>query len=536
MNITYNIYRISTSNLSRLIQGLSKTELVKQKTKITNNFTSTFYFSENPIGHDVWWADAYKEYLIDNSSKPRNIFYYALLISEPKSLKAKHAYLVSLGKSHFYLNKFIDRDFGINLAVRIADEETILLKKSTYFSSVKTGELSSYIRFIKNNYDPGESVDHLKLKASKVDIWGDKNIIFSDSIQISSDIIPTDIEELLNRIEQHMSHNEVIHLPKLETVRDSLFRDELDGHLLTAIRKDQFEFSLSEFEVTGCNIRLESINFDYDIYIKDGRGPENTREKLGDSLNKNGVSEYIKKLDENIPLCDIKIKSTCDLMGRRTRALREVIEFSFQLHESQYILKRGIWYIFNNTFMQLLKKSLENISYSYRDNLYESEYQKWKSDKECEIKRNNSNTLNKILYREFFFNEKMCEKYNYELLDRKTENVESMTVTARDYKVEIADLYDKDKREAISVKISDDSSSLIYNIVQSLTSIELHINNSLSKDRKIETASLWFIFTQKVNKITEFNSIQFLLSLESWKKRMNAIGVKPNIYISQHIK
>ncbi|HDX8438022.1 TPA: hypothetical protein RQN11_003612 [Aeromonas dhakensis] len=130
----------------------------------------------------------------------------------------------------------------------------------------------------------------------------------------------------------------------------------------------------------------------------------------------------------------------------------------------------------------------------------------------------------------------MCEKYNYELLDRKTENVESMTVTARDYKVEIADLYDKDKREAISVKISDDSSSLIYNIVQSLTSIELHINNSLSKDRKIETASLWFIFTQKVNKITEFNSIQFLLSLESWKKRMNAIGVKPNIYISQHIK
>ncbi|HDZ8884473.1 TPA: hypothetical protein RUX32_004262, partial [Aeromonas dhakensis] len=193
---------------------------------------------------------------IDNSSKPRNIFYYALLISEPKSLKAKHAYLVSLGKSHFYLNKFIDRDFGINLAVRIADEETILLKKSTYFSSVKTGELSSYIRFIKNNYDPGESVDHLKLKASKVDIWGDKNIIFSDSIQISSDIIPTDIEELLNRIEQHMSHNEVIHLPKLETVRDSLFRDELDGHLLTAIRKDQFEFSLSEFEVTGCNIRL----------------------------------------------------------------------------------------------------------------------------------------------------------------------------------------------------------------------------------------------------------------------------------------
>ncbi|MGL6526275.1 hypothetical protein ACSZNV_15570 [Aeromonas hydrophila] len=103
-----------------------------------------------------------------------------------------------------------------------------------------------------------------------------------------------------------MSHNEVIHLPKLETVRDSLFRDELDGHLLTAIRKDQFEFSLSEFEVTGCNIRLESINFDYEIYIKDGRGPENTREKLGDSLNKNGVSEYIKKLDENIPLCDIK--------------------------------------------------------------------------------------------------------------------------------------------------------------------------------------------------------------------------------------
>jgi hypothetical protein len=48
----------------------------------------------------------------------------------------KEIYAVSLGKSHFYLSKFIELDFGISLAIRMANEQSILLKKSRYLQEL----------------------------------------------------------------------------------------------------------------------------------------------------------------------------------------------------------------------------------------------------------------------------------------------------------------------------------------------------------------------------------------------------------------
>ncbi|MFZ7327767.1 hypothetical protein, partial [Comamonas jiangduensis] len=44
-----------------------------------------------------------------------------------------------------------------------------------------------------------------------------------------------------------------------------------------------------------------------------------------------------------------------------------------------------------------------------------------------------------------------------------------------------------------------------------------------------------FVFEKDINKITEFNSIQFLLEIESWKKNVENHGLTPKIYISKLI-
>lgn len=79
-------------------------------------------------------------------------------------------------------------------------------------------------------------------------------------------------------------------------------------------------------------------------------------------------------------------------------------------------------------------------------------------------------------------------------------------------------------------------SELIYNITQSLTALELHKKAFVDTGRDIKKASLWFVFQKEIHQLTDINSINFLLSLEHWRKSILALGFEIAIYISQHIK
>lgn len=538
MATTYNIYKINKESLNEFKKKISSTDLVEQKSKNKNGFSSTFYYSENAEGNDVWWWDTYKDYIKDKDSKPKNVFHYGLLISIPNAKESRYFYVVSLGKSHFYLSKFIERDFGINLAMNIADESSTLLKKSTYYSNVKKAEVASYQKFVANSYEPGESVDHLKLKALDAKIWGDKNIICSDSIQLVFDQSPNEISKILWKIENVAVNLTPIKLPKLEMVKSDLLTSELDAILLDNIKKNDINFSVSEFEVLGPEIIMTQDSSDFEIFTRKGNESFSNRKILGQTLDKSDIVKYITNLDEEIDLNDIKIKFSSESSKRRTKKLKESIEFSTSHQGISYAIRNGLWYQFNDTFIEYLKKSLNSIPIFKKANLIEADYLIWKGKKEKLINKRKTDPSisidDEITYREYWFNKEMSNLYGYKLLDRKNQRVKSISEKGRDYLVEAADLH-KDM-EFISLKISDDASNLIYNIAQSISAIELFDKNLIDAPDSVSHAGLWFVFERAIDNITDINSIQFLLSLQNWKKRVEALGYSPVIYISQHVK
>ena len=539
MSTQYNIYRIKLDLVDNLKLKISTTELVEQKTIASSSFTSTFYYSENVKGNDVWWWKTYNPYINNLSIKPTNKFYYGLLISIPNDNNSEFAYLISLGKSHFYLNEFIERDFGINLAIRMANEKSVLLKKSTYFSSIKKGDVSSYQKFIADNYEPGESVDHLKLKASDTKIWGDKNLIFSDSVQLSDDIPPSNIELILSRIELAMNGEEIISLPKLEMVKRESDVEELDDIVLTAMKTSHLNFSISEFEVIGHQILLSQDNYNYELFTRIGNGPYGNKEKIGNNLDAEQIKKYINNIPDTYKLEHLKLRFEGDTFGSRTTKLKEALEYSTTFKDENYFLRNGLWYKFNQTFMNYIKYSLDKITTSLSYDLIESDYADWKEKKinfieQC--KKNNSQHLldNKLTYREYYFNKLMSDSHGYELWDRDNKTLPSINEDGINYKVEIADLYLDG--EVISLKISEDTSDLIYNVAQSTTAIELTKNKAIDLSVDLKTASLWFVFEKDINKITEFNSVQLLIAVERWKQTVLHHNLEPKIIISKHIK
>lgn len=531
MSIIYNIYRMHKAELNKLKLSLKDNGLVEQKTISNNKFKSTFYFSENNIGNEVWWWEIYKDFIKDKEKNPRNIFHYGLLISEPKN-KNGYVYLVSLGKSHFYLSKYIDKEFGINLAIRMADESTVLLKKSSYLSSTKKSDISSYEKFIVDSYEAGESVDHLKLKAKNKEIWGDRNIIFSDSVQLSSDNTPKNIDSILSNIDDAISGKSHISLPRYKIITDRELVSSLDKKLLEDIKNDSSKISLVEFESYGDNILFINECNKHTLFTRKGIEKHDNKNIIDNCIDIDEIIVYIKNLDDNIGLMDIRISLYYDDTAQRTVLLKNLLETSLHKDNSEYFLRNGTWCTFNETFSEYLKKSLEKIITEKKDDLIEQDYILWKTKKEIEIK--NETSSDKITYREYYFNTLMSDIYKYELLDRKNVSIKSITKGNKNYKIEIADLY-KDE-EIISVKISSDTNELIYNIQQSITSFELYAKKEI-KNKTINTVSLWFAFPQKITnetKITCINSIQFLLAIEHWKKRVESYGLLPKIYLSEH--
>ena len=244
------------------------------------------------------------------------------------------------------------------------------------------------------------------------------------------------------------------------------------------------------------------------------------------------ISDFIKEQKiKNID--DLYIKFKIEESGRFIKPLKELLDFYIDYEKSNYFLKSGKWFKFNETFTEYLKKSLKQIEICLAQDLIEDDYLQWKALKEKKI-RDGEEVDNKITYREYYFNLDMSNKYEYELLDRQLEAIQSLDIKGKKYKVEVADLYKNN--EIISVKISCEPQDLIYNIEQSKSSLELIKQGIIPFNYDLKFASLWLVLEKSISSIVEINSIQFLLAIDPWKKRVEFFGLKPRIYISKHIK
>ncbi|MFA2972323.1 TIGR04141 family sporadically distributed protein [Acinetobacter pittii] len=530
MGNTYNIYKIRPNKYDELIEKIEKVDLIEQKTIISGNYEMTFYFSEKLKGNEIWWWTTYREFFNKDVKAPSNHFFYGLLLCRNTD-DNKEIYAVSLGKSHFYLSKFIEFDFGISLAVRMADENTILLKKSRYFTGTKRQDISSYASFVNDSYESGESVEHIKLKATDKEIWGEKNIIFADSIQMDINKRPEELVEIFNSISDTVKRNPIINLPKLEAVTDEILVEELDNELLTSLLDHKFAVGIEEIRAFGINICFSYSEYSYEIVYRKEKGKTSRRE-LGNSLDILEIAKFVED-EKVVNLDNLKIQFKREDSGVYTSPIKEVIDYYKELEGYCYFLKNGEWFCFNSTFMEYLKRSLDNIETILKEDLIETEYLKWRAEK-AENLDQEVVTDNKILYREYYFNQKLSQEEGYVLLDRQLKEIRAIETGKRKHKIEVADLY-KDN-EIISVKIASKPESLIYNIEQSKTSIELIMQKEVNIEYIINSAALWFVFDKNIQKITDISSIQFLLAIDSWKKRIEFFGLKPRIYISKHNK
>ena len=323
MTSTYNIYKVKPTKLDQLKEKLTSVGLVEQKTLQKDGYSKTFYFSEKVEGNEVWWWKTYRDFFNKDVEEPKNIFNFAVLICI-NTLEPEKIFAVSLGKSHFYLSKFIQLDFGIDLALHMADESSILLKKSRYFTGTKRQDVSSYQQFQINNYEAGESVDHIKLKAANKTLWGKRNIIFADSIQMDMDKQPMHLPEIFKIIEASFKDDQIIHLPKLESANSDIV-DDLDTQTFNHLKNGEGSVDIDQFHVSGVSICFNFHDYDYIIKAKSSEG-RIVSKPLGNTLEVEDISEFLAENPDIHDINNVTVQFKNEDTGRFTRSLKELLD------------------------------------------------------------------------------------------------------------------------------------------------------------------------------------------------------------------
>ena len=183
------------------------------KSKTISGYLYSFYFSKKDPESPVEWMELYKEFLPDEEKRFNRVYFASLLIET----KLDHNYAISLGNAHFYIAKYADSDFGLDLAERIATQE-IKEKYTKYFFNNKN---QSVIKYRDDNdiedSESGEYFQHIKSATVPAASWNwGKTVSFGNSVILKLPLTPDKLYELIKKIEEELIKPVRVNIPELK--------------------------------------------------------------------------------------------------------------------------------------------------------------------------------------------------------------------------------------------------------------------------------------------------------------------------------
>lgn len=337
----YNLYRIIPEKRFELIEKLRPDGLELAKKVEQDDCVLEFLYSRDPDGSDIWWTKTYRDFL-DGVESPKNITYSAAFFVYNDNF----CYAVALGKTYNRIKDYCDPDFGINMACRIAADR-VKIKNSKFFKSRRNRVASTYQSGNRIEFDSGESLDMIRAATIDPALWGsDAN--FGTAVQFSMSIAPDQLSAFAKRIEEVLNQPPRMELPKVVLVRDAMRLKDLDAKLVQVLSSQDHD-----------NIHLISNDHcQYSFYLQGAYG--NLSDK--GEFDKKALQNFLNLQNVNLieQINDIKIR-VYDPEGReRSKNLKALLDYHND--EEGTCLVDGKWYRHNRSFVNFLRREADSIA------------------------------------------------------------------------------------------------------------------------------------------------------------------------------
>lgn len=553
-NLQLNIFKIKDENNIDEIEMIIKEQMKNKRTKrifnkdielngVRYNFDFFFYMTSNE-NKKIDWYEKIKDIFKIEDDIAKDIYSgYGILLIYNDNIK----YVVSFGRAMYLLDKYIDWNFGLEMASKMLDRNAINAQSSKYFSLSKNKSLVVYNNGSFNT-EVGESVDLITANITEIGNHSrinDLNNYINNRVAFSScvktivkleEIKFSDLVTIISDIDIiYRKYPERITIPKLVFLKnDDIMLEKLKEKVNKEILKedDNTNISLCLYTVLDSEITLLEDIEKYELYYS-------RCSQEYDNLSIEDIRDFMNKY----MITDIeKINLRINYMDRdRIIKLYKLLDYTTEIEGDRnfYCLYNGRWAKFNQNYVDKIKNEIieinKRIEYEpkYDLDLKENEETIQKDYKDMLTYLNSPDlTLNEDtrekLYREFVYNYNLSKKINGTLLDRKQFNG-----------IEICDIYANN--ELIHTKIGAPGE---FNecINQSIIGMETwntnkeEIKNKLNI-KNVDTVTLLLITqNQKVLKsrdVNEFSSLRFKLNLIEWYSKVDLIGKKSRVIIAK---
>lgn len=497
-----NVFKIPKQEVGNLKEKIKKLEMSNKYFDTKDGWACTFYLSSKPEVDDISWVKDYETTVPDITSV-KNVVYYAIYICE----KGDHCFALTYGKSHFYVRKFCDGDFGLEMAKRIANENDVKQKASKRFSGRKKKEIKSFVKNTKLDSESGESVDYISagiIPDKQIDFgekskFGSSLIISKDELTV--DGIPATLDAIVNVLNNETARFD---LPKTIEITDPTKIAGYLSSLQAQIKNDitDIETQDNSYDLVGTDFVFYT-NEKYTFHL--GHKKSDQVSELSHSALKKFITDHSIQDNE---ILSIKVDISNDNGKEYSKPLYEMIEY--MVPNENIVLEGGKWKQFNKEYLEQIDSSIDAIT---------------KEPTEAQFAE--------ILVGEPEFNaseEVKSAGYTKDDTDFSKVNIGS------GYTVEAWDLRKANTVHAVKF---GSTQKLVYVCSQAMAMLDIIRNNANLKklDNPPERYCLWLGFERSVPaKISDIRSIILKQHIDMFARKCWEVGIVPVLKFSQKKK
>lgn len=504
----FKIYTQQHAHLSTLLisKGLA---LVDNHNVVDNGTTFHYelYFTEAPAKRPVKWIKELKKQFTVGDFRTES-YSAAVLISF-----RSHVYAISFGASHFLVSRFADLEFGINIASRLL--KSYKSKNSREFGGTRVKSIETFLTTDDVSFEAGEAVNYIKGVPHNTTKWGN-NFSCGQSVQLrKSTLSIKDIHKVCAQLERALLLKVKNAIPQAISIKDLVKCQALNQKLISDMKNGYYIVDIAPQQLSGVAFLFAD---QYDFVCSMGGKSVQIDETLSSVELRTLVDQHFR--GDYQRLLDANVAAQEDGVTIYTKPFINFVDYVDT--QDNYYLEDGKWYRFDKNYLSNVRNEVDKIPLDFSTEMLtfdESSYNTWLNNQPSAQKH----------YRERYLNGLLETKFGYANQDRSFVVFESATV-------EVSDLFKGGTTYIVKIGTPQ---KLNYAIDQAKASVhvlererfQILINGSKQKVTKV---CLWlFIERQKpITRISEINSLIFLMKLANWRKFALRSGLQTEVRVS----
>lgn len=523
----YNIYKIPVEKVEDFCDFLIERkyeEIPLKEALIVNpsgfSFKLLFCDKDNKKGSP--WVSLLSSCSEWDLSQNLKIYGAALVCQSETS-----CYVVSYGNAHFYLSDYCDYNFGIKIAERLINLDSVKAQQNVSHG----GKLSkTHIDYLSNStlsYRGGEIPTYIKGESINEAIWG-KSINCGTSAQFKWEEEPLELGEKLAELDRVYNSESTVSLPRLialDSDNDAEKIDELFPVLANAIAnyddslRNTTLINVPSFYMVGTKlIQNDSIRFKMSCNRKN--------KQYDGELSIDAIKSFIEEKELDITDCIRSIKLSVEYGNDQWTPYKPLIDYLEFVTENNFCLRNGKWCVFNNSYIEQVHRDVTKVAFT--NHIGDA----WKFDKNDLITYAKANNIyedkEKQPY-ETYYNHKLTGLLQGAMIHPTTVPVDENA--NRRYRYEICDVVVNSQMYFVKIGAPADFAYAVDQAMFTLSKIQNGYGKiKLPTDEEIEPTEFHLVLVCD-NRITLINewkdvySINFLIHLSELKQSLNSMNI-----------